>query len=111
MNEKKDCIFCQIISRKLPAEIVFESEKIIAFKDINPSAPVHILVVPKKHIKNLSEVKEEDKEILGEIQLVLSNLAKKFKIEDAFKVSVNNGKEADQVIFHLHYHLMGKFKS
>ena len=106
--EKSNCVFCKIIAGELPAKIVYENEKIIAFKDANPSAPIHILVVPKKHISSLALAKNEDAELLGEIQLVLRSLAKKFKMGEKFKV-INNGREIGEVS-HLHYHLLGGFK-
>ena len=106
-KSKKDCIFCRIINKELAADVVFENERILAFKDINPSAPVHILVVPKKHIESLSQVKVEDQSLLGETQLVIIRLAKKLQIEDSFRVVLNNGRKAGQIVFHLHYHLLG----
>lgn len=105
METKDDCIFCQIVSKKLPSNIVFENERIIAFKDINPSAPIHILVIPKEHISSLAEAKDNHKELLGEMQLALRNLTKKLKMGETFKI-INNGRKIGQV-FHLHYHLLG----
>lgn len=106
--KQKNCIFCKIIAGELPAEIVYEDEKLLAFKDANPSAPIHILVVPKKHILSLAKTRDKDKELLGEMQLALRNLIKKFKIGETFKI-INNGREIGDVS-HLHYHLLGGFK-
>jgi histidine triad (HIT) family protein len=103
----EDCIFCKIIRGEAPSEKVWEDEEILAFKDIKPSAPVHILIVPKKHIQNLSDTSSEDQALLGKIQLTAVEIAEKLGIKDAFRVSTLNGKNAGQVVFHLHYHLMG----
>jgi len=85
-----ECIFCKIINKETPSEIVYEDEKTIAFKDINPKAPVHILIIPKKHIASIIDLKEEDKDLIGEIIF----RAKK-------------GREGGQIIDHLHLHLLG----
>ncbi|QLG69308.1 MAG: Bis(5'-nucleosyl)-tetraphosphatase (asymmetrical) [Candidatus Woesebacteria bacterium] len=106
-QKMEDCIFCKIIRGEAPSEKVWEDEEILAFKDIKPSAPVHILIVPKKHIQNLSDTSSEDQALLGKIQLTAVEIAEKLGIKDAFRVSTLNGKNAGQVVFHLHYHLMG----
>jgi len=103
----EDCIFCKIIRGEAPSEKVWEDEEILAFKDIKPSAPVHILIVPKKHIENLSDTSSEDQALLGKIQLTAVKIAEKLGIKDAFRVSTLNGENAGQTVFHLHYHLMG----
>ncbi|MDB6081257.1 MAG: hIT-like protein [Chlamydiia bacterium] len=100
-------IFQKIIDNELPCDKVFENDRIIAFKDIAPQAPVHILIVPKKAIANISQATSEDKELLGEILLVASDLAKKFGIESGFRLLTNNGETAGQTVFHLHFHLLG----
>jgi len=100
-------IFGKIIKKELPADIVFENEKIIAFKDINPSAPVHLLIVPKKEIRDLQSLKPEDYPLLGEVVAVAQKLAEEFKITDGYRLLVNNGALAGQTIFHLHFHLIG----
>lgn len=104
----KDCIFCKIVSGELPSKKVYEDDEILAFNDVRPAAPVHVLIIPKKHVKNLMEEKSID--LLGKIQIVAVKLAKKLKIDDAFKLTMNNGKNAGQVVHHLHYHLLGGFK-
>lgn len=100
-------IFGKIIKKELPADIVFENDNIIAFKDINPAAPIHLLIVPKKEIKDLQSLKPEDYPLLGEVVSVAQNLAKQFQIEDGYRLLVNNGILAGQTIFHLHFHLIG----
>ncbi|HKB88568.1 MAG TPA: histidine triad nucleotide-binding protein [Patescibacteria group bacterium] len=109
MNNE-DCIFCKIINRELPSKIEYEDEDLLVFQNIEPVAPVHVLIIPKKHIVNLSEVSESDKEVLGKILLVTKDIAKKLGIFDAFRVSVGNGENAGQSVFHLHFHLTGGWK-
>ncbi|KPK32596.1 MAG: HIT-like protein [Chlamydiae bacterium SM23_39] len=100
-------IFKDIIEGKLPAEKVFENEKILAIKDKYPIAPVHILIMPKKEIYNMQELKKEDFFLFLDIIEVAQKLAKKFKIEDGYRFLTNNGKKSGQSIFHLHFHLIG----
>ena len=102
-----DCVFCKIINGDIPSEKVYEDDEILAFKDINPAAPIHILVIPKKHIESLLKLEEEDYELVGKIQKVINKLAKQLKIEEeGFRVIVNCGKDAGQEVMHLHYHLL-----
>lgn len=104
----KDCIFCQIINKEKPSKTVLETEKIMAFWDIAPQAPFHILIVPKKHIASLKEAGEEDKEILGEILLGAKKVAEKLGFsESGFRIIVNTGKDAGMVVEHLHFHVLG----
>jgi len=100
-------IFEQIIAGKIPCDKVFENERILAIKDIQPAAPIHILIIPKKHFRNLQEVPSEDLLILAEIFSVAQELAKQFNIEEGYRLLVNNGPTAGQTIFHLHFHLLG----
>ncbi len=100
-------VFQKIIDGELPAEKVFENERVLAIKDIAPHTPVHLLIIPKKHIASISEVTEEDIPLLGECLLIASQLAKQFHIEDGFRVLTNNGTDAGQTVFHLHFHLLG----
>ena len=103
-----NCIFCKIIEREIPATIVYEDEEIIAFEDINPVAPIHTLIVPKKHIASLVGLKEEDAHLIGKVYLVTNKIAEqKGILEKGFRVVVNCGKEGGQVVPHLHYHLLG----
>lgn len=101
------CIFCKIVSGEIPANKVFEDENFIAFHDLFPKAPVHVLVIPKKHIESLAQVQADDTALLGEMTYLLQNLAKQLKLNDGFKVTVNTGKGGGQEVFHLHYHLTG----
>lgn len=100
-------LFTKIIKGEIPSDKVFENERIVAFKDINPAAPVHVLIVPKKEIKNLQDVKPEDLPLIGEMVQVAQQLAKEFKIEEGYRLVTNNGSPAGQTIFHLHFHLIG----
>jgi histidine triad (HIT) family protein len=100
-------VFLKIIDGELPCDKVYENERIIAFKDIAPVAPVHILIVPKKPISNLDSVTKDDSALLGEMMVLASELAKKFGVEDGYRLLTNNGKEAGQCVFQLHFHLIG----
>ena len=101
-----DTIFQKIIDKELPADIVYEDDSCLAFKDINPVAPVHILIIPKKKIEKISDSSQEDKELLGHLFLVAGDIAKDLGIEEAFRLVVNNGAGAQQTVFHLHIHLI-----
>uniref|UniRef100_A0A7C4JS61 Histidine triad nucleotide-binding protein n=1 Tax=Thermodesulfobacterium geofontis TaxID=1295609 RepID=A0A7C4JS61_9BACT len=101
------CIFCKIVNKEIASNIVYEDEKVVAFHDINPQAPYHILVVPKKHISTLLEVTEEDKELIGHIYLVINKIAKELGFDErGYRVVVNCKEEAGQTIFHLHFHVL-----
>lgn len=100
-------IFGKIVRKEIPAEIVFENDKILAFKDINPAAPIHILIIPKKEIPNMQSLKPEDFALLGEIITVAQSLASKYGITEGYRLLVNNGPLAGQTIDHLHFHLIG----
>ncbi len=102
------CVFCKIANRELNAEIVYEDEEIIAFKDISPAAPVHLLVIPRKHIPTLLELSESDAELVGRLHLVAADLARAFGLDSrGFRVIFNCGADAGQVVYHLHLHLLG----
>ena len=101
-----ETIFQKIIDKELPADIVYEDESCLAFKDINPVAPIHILIIPKKRIEKISDSNTEDKDLLGHLFLVAGNIARDLGIEDAFRLVVNNGAGAQQTVFHLHVHLI-----
>ena len=104
----EDCIFCKIIKREIPSEIVYEDEKVIAFNDVNPAAPIHILVVPKKHIATLLEVSEEDDTLISYIYQVINKIAKERRFaENGFRVIANCGKDSGQEVMHIHFHVLG----
>lgn len=100
-------IFSRIIDKELPADIVFENERIIAIKDLYPVAPVHLLIMPKKEITDIQSLQPEDYPLLGEIVQVAQKLAKEFDVEDGYRLLTNNGTPSGQTIFHLHFHLIG----
>ena len=103
-----DCIFCKIIKKEIPSSIVYEDNDIIAFRDINPLAPVHILVIPKKHIESLIDLKEEDELIVGKIYTVINKIAQQEGIDEkGFRVVVNCGENGGQEVKHLHFHILG----
>lgn len=103
----EDCLFCKIIKGEIPCNKVYEDEEILAFHDINPAAPIHILVIPKKHITSLAHLEKEDETIVGKIYTVINEIAQKngFK-EEGYRVIVNCGKNGGQEVMHLHFHLL-----
>ena len=107
----KECIFCNIINGKLPSEILYEDDTVVVFKDINPHAPVHLLIVPKKHIRSINDLGEEDKSIVSETIDIAKMMAVKTGIsKSGYKLIFNVEKGGGQVIFHLHLHLMGGWR-
>lgn len=104
----EECLFCDIVNKKVPANIVYEDERVIAFRDINPQAPVHLLIVPKKHIPTIVDLTSEDKALIGEIYLVAQKLAFQESIAQCgFRIVANCNADAGQVVFHIHFHLLG----
>jgi histidine triad (HIT) family protein len=101
-----DTIFQKIINKEINADIIYEDEKSLVFRDINPVAPTHLLIIPKKQIEKISDANEEDKDLLGHLFLVAGKVAKELGIENAFRLVVNNGAGAQQTVFHLHIHLL-----
>lgn len=102
-----DCIFCKIVKGEIPSEKVYEDDKVLAFKDINPATPIHVLVIPKKHINNLLEIKEEDNEIILDIFSSIKKIAKQLGIEESgFRLISNCGKDSGQEVMHLHFHIL-----
>ena len=103
-----DCLFCGIINGEVKGDIVFRNDSVVAFKDIKPKAPVHLLIVPRKHIATLSEMEDEDAGRMGEVIQVAAELAKENEIsQDGYRVVVNCGAAAGQSVYHLHFHLLG----
>ena len=103
-----ETLFLRIIKRELPANIVYEDDQVVAFKDISPAAPVHLLIVPRKHIKTMNDLEEEDKDLIGHMHLVARNLAHEHGIaESGYRTVFNCGPDAGQIVFHIHLHLMG----
>ncbi len=103
----ENCLFCKIINGEIPSSKIYENDKVYAFKDINPAATIHILVVPKKHIESLKELKEKDKEYVWAIHEAINKIAEEQGfINDGYRVVTNCGKNAGQTVMHLHYHLL-----
>jgi len=105
MNE---CIFCKIVARDLPAEILYETEQVIAFRDLNPVAPQHILIIPTKHIVSTNDLEEEDAVVVGYMHLAAAEIAKREGIDKSgFRTVMNCGLDGGQTVFHMHLHLLG----
>lgn len=103
-----DCLFCKIIDKDIVADIVYEDEKLLAFKDINPVAPVHILIIPKKHISSLNDIDEKNADIIGDIAIRAKEIAEDLGVkEDGYRIINNIGDDGGQTVKHLHFHLIG----
>tara|TARA_B100000941_G_scaffold289017_1_gene267112 strand:- start:1491 stop:1832 length:342 start_codon:yes stop_codon:yes gene_type:complete len=101
-------LFTKIINKEIPAEIIYEDNDVLAFNDINPQAPVHVLIIPKKEIKTINDIKFEDKEILGKIFLVAKKIAKKLNIDKTgYRTVFNCNEDGGQSVYHIHLHLLG----
>ena len=101
-----DCIFCKIVKKELEADILQESDKVVTFKDIRPSAPIHYLVVPKKHLSSIKDVSHQDEAVLGHIVLMAKEAAEKLNLS-GYKLVFNVGRDGGQIIDHVHLHLLG----
>ncbi len=101
-----DTLFQKIIDKEIPADIVYEDDHCLVFKDINPVAPIHLLIIPKKQIEKIADTELLDQNLLGHLFLVAGNVARDLGVEDAFRLVVNNGSGAGQTVFHLHIHLI-----
>jgi len=100
-----DCVFCKIVKKELQAEIVYEDDRVIAFKDIHPKAPFHILIVPKKHIESVDSLEAQDRELTGDLFLVGKKIAEENNLQ-GYKLVINVGRNAGQLVDHLHIHLL-----
>ncbi|MCS6996887.1 MAG: histidine triad nucleotide-binding protein [Casimicrobiaceae bacterium] len=107
MLSDPDCIFCKIVRGEIPARKVYEDELVLAFHDIHPAAPVHVLVIPKKHIAKLSDVNEEDQPALGRMLWAAARIAEELGCTDGFRTIINVGRIGRQEVFHLHLHVLG----
>lgn len=105
--DKLDCVFCRIVAGELETEFLYEDDDFVAFDDINPQAPVHVLVIPRKHIASVEEMTSKDDQMMGKIFGVIRRLAEKKGVSDGYQLKINVGKKAGQEVFHLHVHLMG----
>jgi histidine triad (HIT) family protein len=103
-----DCLFCKFVSGEIKPNIVFEDDEVLAFRDVNPQAPTHILVIPKHHISTLNEIRPEDAELIGKLYLAAQRVAKEEGIaEPGYRTLINCNAEAGQSVFHIHLHLLG----
>jgi len=103
-----DCLFCKIAEKSIPAEVVFEDEEVVAFRDINPQAPTHILIIPREHIATLNDLTNKQAALVGRLVLVAKRLAQKAGIaEDGYRTVFNCNRAAGQAVFHIHLHLLG----
>ena len=99
-------IFQKIIEKEIASEFIYEDDLCIVINDINPQAPLHLLIIPKKPLSKLSDAQEKDLNLLGHLMLVAGNMSRKFNVEDAFNIVINNGEKAGQTVFHLHIHFL-----
>jgi len=102
-----DCLFCKIVNGDIPAKKVLEDKHVLAFEDLHPHAPTHVLIVPKKHIRGLKEAKAEDAELVGRLHLAAAEIARQRGIEDGYRTVLNVGPKSGQSVFHMHVHLLG----
>ncbi|WP_085318129.1 histidine triad nucleotide-binding protein [Derxia lacustris] len=102
-----DCIFCKIVRGEIPAKVAYEDDDFIAFHDIAPAAPVHLLLIPKQHIASLADLREEHRDLMGKMLLLAPKLAAEHGAGNGFKTLFNTGKDGGQVVFHLHMHIIG----
>jgi histidine triad (HIT) family protein len=102
-----NCIFCKIVAGEIPAQKVFEDEDLLAFRDIHPKAPLHLLVIPKKHIESMASLAEADTQVMGRMMVLAGRLAAKNGSPDGFRTVVNTGRVGRQEVYHLHMHLLG----
>ena len=107
MNKKDDCIFCKIIDGKIPSKKAFEDDDVLVFHDINPIAPVHLLVVPKEHFDSLAHAEPRHQALLGKLMLLVPKLAREQGLDDGFRTIINTGRGGHQEVFHLHMHVTG----
>jgi histidine triad (HIT) family protein len=106
--EKEDCIFCKIIKKQIPCEMVYEDDKVIGFKDISPQAPVHAVIIPKEHFNDLNCLNEEQSELIGHIFMVAKEIAQTLGIaESGYRIVTNCGEQGGQTVQHIHFHLLG----
>jgi histidine triad (HIT) family protein len=102
-----DCLFCKIIAGTIPSKKVYEDDKVFAFEDINPGAPTHVLIIPKRHLAGLDKATAEDAELLGYMQLIAAQIGRDRAIEDGYRTVLNVGPRSGQSVFHIHLHILG----
>ena len=105
-----DCIFCKIAEKEIPSNVVYEDDKILCFHDLEPQAPVHVLIIPKKHIASMDDVQAEDQDLMGYIMVKVSEIAKILELDNGYRLVNNCGEDGFQTVKHIHFHLLGKRK-
>ncbi len=106
-----ECLFCKIINKEIPSDFIYANDRVVVFRDINPQAPTHLLIVPKKHIRSINDITGEDSEVLAEMIMIARKMAQKESVaESGYKLFFNVERGGGQVIFHLHLHLVGGWK-
>ena len=105
-----DCVFCKIAEKEIPSNIVYEDDQIICFHDLEPQAPVHVLIIPKKHIASMDDVSADDRQLMGYIMTKVKEIAKTLGLENGYRLVNNCGEDGFQTVKHLHFHLLGKRK-
>jgi len=105
-----DCIFCKIVNKEIPAKTVYEDEKIMCFYDVNPQAPVHVLLIPKKHIASMNDVTGDDDGLMGHMVIKIKEIAETLELEKGYRVVNNCGEDGLQQVLHFHWHILGKRK-
>jgi histidine triad (HIT) family protein len=106
----EDCLFCKIVAGELSSDTVYEDDLVYAFRDINPAAPTHVLIVPRRHLASLNAVEDGDVDLLGRIMLAAKKIAEQEGLSNGYRVLTNIGPDASQVVFHMHVHVMGGHK-
>lgn len=110
VNIMSDCLFCKIIDGEIPSTKAYEDDRILAFHDVDPQAPVHVLIVPKKHIASLDDLTSEDESLVAYIMLKIKDIAADLGLENGYRVVINCGEDGQQTVKHLHFHVLGKRK-
>lgn len=104
----ENCLFCNIVSKDIPASIVHEDDHVIAFRDVNPQAPVHVLIVPRRHISTVNHLTDEDQSLIGHMILIAGHIARKLEVDDSgYRLVMNCNQEGGQTVFHIHLHILG----
>jgi len=111
MSQDPNCIFCKIVAGQIPAKLAYEDELFVAFHDIHPKAPLHLLIIPKRHIESLQQVGESDVDLLGKMLVLAPKLAADNGSPQGFKTLINTGKAGGQEVYHLHMHVLGGFQA
>ena len=101
-----DCLFCKIVNGEIPSTKVYEDEELYAFNDINPQAPVHVLIIPKKHIDSAADINEENADLVAKVFVAAAKIAKKMNLENGFRIVTNSGEFGCQSVHHIHFHLL-----